>query len=94
MSNSAGFDECVRSPVWMMKSGAVGQALILSMRELQRRGDVGVGGLVEADVAVADLDEGEVGLLVGVMRLAEGARDGNAAGEGPDQAGAGPGHAF
>ena len=63
-------------------------------RELQRCGDVGVGGLVEADVAVADLDKGEVGLLFSVMRLAESARDRNASGEGPDQAGAGPGHAF
>src|SRR5579863_3021851 len=65
----------------------------------ERRGDVGIGGFAEADVAVADLDEAEVGLLAGVpavrvQGLADEPRGGHAAGKGPHHAGAGPGHAL
>ena len=63
-------------------------------RLLERALGVGVGGLVKAHVAVADLQEREPLALLG-LRLAEKAeRARHAARHGPQQAGAGPGHAF
>ena len=47
------------SPVCSMKSGAAREGVDLVDGQLQRSGDVLVGRLVEADVAVADLDEAE-----------------------------------
>ena len=62
-------------------------------RRLQGGVRIGVGLLVEADMAVADLDEGEpVHWRPEGLAKAEAAR--HAAGHGPDDAGAGPGHAF
>ena len=49
------------SPVWSRKAGALGSAADPRDRRLERAGHVGVGVLVEADMAVADLDEGEAG---------------------------------
>ena len=59
VSNSAALDEWVMSPVWSRKSASVWQAVDLVDGELQRAGDVLVRRLVEADVAVADLNEAE-----------------------------------
>ena len=94
MSNSAGLEECVRSPVWIRKSGAAGSGIDPPHGSLQRGRHVGVRRLVEADVAVADLHEGEIGLRGWLHRFAEDARGRHAAGKGPDEAGAGPGHAL
>jgi hypothetical protein len=61
---------------------------------LQGTVDVGVGRLVEADVAVADLNESEVGGFGLVFGSAEQLRTGYAAGERPYYGGAGPLHAL
>ena len=55
------------------------QRLHLGDRLLQRAGGVGIGGLVEADMAVADLKEGQPGRLCGQCRLDEAERAGHAA---------------
>ena len=55
---------------------------------------VGIGRLVEADVAVADLQEGQAGRLGRRRGTDKSQRMGHAAGNGPKYAGAGPGHAF
>ena len=70
-------------------------ALILSMAAWRVCGDVGVGGLVEADVAVADLDEREVApaILAGPRRLA-GCDAGTPAAKLQTTPGSGPLHAF
>ena len=47
------------SPVWIMKRGFVGQRADARDRLAQRRQRIRVRRLVEADVAVADLDEAE-----------------------------------
>ena len=60
MSNSSGFDRWLISPVWSMNSGGAGSALILSTAAFERGNDVGIGRLVEAHVAVADLDEAQL----------------------------------
>ena len=87
------------SPVCSMKSGCCGQGVDLVDGELEGSGDVLVGGFVEADVAVADLDEAEgTGVFVRVAAscLHSGGKEtrgGYAAGQGPEKTGAGPGHA-
>ena len=61
----------------------------------KRRHGVGIGGLVEADVGVADLHERQTGgLACRRLRLAEQRRRRHTAGHGPDHARPGPGHAF
>ena len=61
----------------------------------QRAERIGVGRLVEADMAVADLQEGERRPPPCGMRLADQAeRARHAARDRPEHAGAGPGHAF
>ena len=62
VSNSSGFDSCVRSPVWSTNEGGVASALTLAMASRKRRRDVRVRGLIEADMAVADLHEAQVAL--------------------------------
>ena len=89
MGNVAGVQEQVGLP---------GIALILSMASLQCAGDILVCGLVEADVAVADLDEAEIRRVFRWPRRCratsgEESRGGHAACHGPYQAGSGPGHA-
>ncbi len=59
MSNSAAFDEWVMSPVWIRSQARLWQGVDLVDGKLQGSGDVLVGCLVEADVAVADLNEAE-----------------------------------
>ena len=94
VSNWAGFERWLISPVWIMKDGFAGRGIHLGDRLRQRAVGVRVGGLVEADVAVAELEEAE-GLRFFCLSLADQAgRAGNAAGERPQNAGAGPGHAF
>ena len=61
LSNSSGFDRWVMSPVWIMKAGFVGSALILAIASRSVPSGIGIGWLVEADMAVADLQEGEAG---------------------------------
>ena len=61
---------------------------------LQRAERVGIGRLVEADMAVADLQEGHAGGLGGLRRTDQSQRTGHAARNGPEHAGACPGHAF
>ena len=70
-----------------------GSAAMRASAACQGRGRIGIGGLVEADMGVADLDEAEPPPSA-ACRIAEqhGAR--HAAGDGPQHAGAGPGHAF
>ena len=62
MRQVAGVDQEIRS---------CGSGIDLAQCSLERGSDVGVRWLVEADVAVADLDEGEVGLCGRLHRLAE-----------------------
>ena len=61
-------------------------------RLLQGRARVGVGGLVEADMAVGNLDEGKAGLLR--LGLADQPRGRARRRDGPDDACSRPGHAF
>ena len=73
--------------------------LDLRDRGAQRRGDVGVCRLVEADVAVADLDEAQAAAArraapSGRDRSARAASPQHAAGHRPDGPGADPGHAL
>src|ERR1700680_2334851 len=66
----------------------------LADRFLERAPRIGIARLVEAHVAVADLQEGEALRLL-CHRLAHDAqRMRHAAGNGPKHAGADPGHAF
>src|SRR5262249_17904314 len=72
----------------------LGQRIDLADGLFQRAERVGIGGLVEADMAVADLQEGET-MAVRSLRLAHNPeRVRYAAGDGPQHAGATPGHAF
>src|SRR4051794_4430908 len=61
---------------------------------LQRADRIRIGRLVEADMAVADLQERHAGGLGGQRRVDNAERARHAAGDGPEHAGAGPGHAF
>src|SRR5215813_6497768 len=70
------------------------ERLDLADRFLERAEGVGIGRLVEPDVAVADLQEGQPARF-GSSRLADNAhRARDPAGDGPQDAGTGPGHAF
>ena len=82
------------SPVWIMKAGLTGSALTLADRLFERAERIGIGRLVEADMAVADLQEREAVRFLrrGLADDAERVR--HAAGNGPQHAGADPGHAF
>ena len=64
--------------------------------ELQRGGYILIGGLAEANVAVADLREEDLVLLRLIQRIQRrhGEGFGNASTHDPDDAGAGPSHAF
>src|ERR1700757_3210393 len=73
-------------------SGSRGVDLL--QRSVQGCGHVGIGWLVESDVAVADLNEAEVRLAGGVTGSGEHARHGNAAGKTPDEPRACPCHAL
>src|SRR6185503_13073445 len=70
------------------------QRLDATDRLLERAFGVGVGGLVEAHVAVADLQEGEARGLGGERLIDHAERSRHAAGHRPEHAGARPGHAF
>src|SRR5579872_887406 len=61
---------------------------------LERCGDVCVGRLVEANMAVADLYKAKVCLTGGVPRASEGTRHGHSSHETPNHSGARPCHAF
>ena len=62
--------------------------------QAERAGDVGVGGLVEADMAVADLDEAEPARgRLGRLGGADQPRARHAAGDRPEHARPDPGHA-
>src|SRR5439155_17482098 len=63
-------------------------------RRLQGGVRIGVGLLVEADMAVADLDEGEPVHRCAERLAAEAETARHAARHRPDDTGAGPGHAF
>src|SRR5262245_27828847 len=86
------------SPVWIIKAGLVGTALIFAIasRSVPR---IWVSGLVEADMTVVDLEEGESRSFSGkgiaeeaVAEKAQGFR--HAAKQSPQHAGAGPDHVF
>ena len=83
MSNIAGVDQ---------EGGLVFHRGHMTQCLLERAGDVGIHRLVEAQMTVADLGEGEAGL--GRLGLSDDARPRDAAGDGPDHGAAGPGHAF
>src|SRR5579871_6693991 len=73
----------------------MGHRVDLVDRHLQRSGDVRVGWLVKADVAVANLHKGEIAVATTSMRgLGECPGRWNAAAHSPDQACACPRHAF
>ncbi len=74
--------------------GLLRQGVDLVDGGLQGGGDIGVRGLAEAHVAVADLDEVEFSLRGMLPALAEGLRREDAAAHGPEDSGSGPGHAF
>ena len=95
-SNSSAFERWLMSPVWIMKAGCAGSALILAIASRSVAERVRVGRLVEADVAVADLQEGE-GRGAPRRRPARWPRPidrGTPPRQRPEDAGAGPGHAF
>src|SRR5258708_25082733 len=79
---------CVNNEV-----GLLWQGVDLIDRRLERTGDVGIRGLVEAHVAVADLDEVEFPLRRNHL-LADSLRRQYAAANGPDDAGSSPSHTF
>jgi hypothetical protein len=81
------------SPVWIMKDGLTGISLIVD-RFLERADRVRIGRLVEADMAVADLQEGQPFRFGRLCRADKAQRARHAARNGPEHAGAGPGHAF
>src|SRR5205823_969185 len=74
----------------------VGHGIDLVDRRLQRGGNVRIGWFVKTDVTVADLDKSEVPAFGGtlVVALGECPGHGNAAAQGPDQAGSRPCHAL
>ena len=61
---------------------------------LERRGDIRVRWFIESDMAIADLDEIQFAPAAARHFLSECPRTKNAAANGPDDAGAGPCHAF
>ena len=79
------------SPVWSRKAGLGESAAMRVDRRRHGRSGIGIGGLVEADMGVADLDEAEPAR--GRRRIAQQQGAGHAAAHGPEQAGARPGHA-
>ena len=70
------------------------QGIDLGDRLFQRAERVGIGGFVEADMAVADLQEGKATALRGLGLAHDPERVRHAAGNGPQHARATPGHAF
>src|SRR6476660_4406123 len=75
----------------------LGERIDLCDRVAQGRGDVFVGVLVEADMAITDLDETQVstGCSVRSVRTSvEGLRTENATRDGPEDPRTGPRHAF
>src|SRR5215469_10493099 len=70
------------------------QAIDLRDGLFERAERVGIGGLVEADMAVADLQERKTAALRGLRLAHNSERVRDAAGNGPEHAGATPGHAF
>src|SRR6266446_2612291 len=66
----------------------------LGDRLLEGAKRVGIGRLVEADMAVADLQERHAGGLGRLRGTDQSQRTGYAARNGPQHAGTGPGHAF
>ena len=76
--------------------GRNGQRVDLVHGGLQRGGDIGIGRLVEAHVAVADLHKTEValGCLTGMRRIAEAVGLQHSALQHAERSRAGPGHAF
>ncbi len=74
--------------------GFLGQAVDLVDSRLQCGGDIGIRRLVEAHMAVADLDEVEFSLRGILLVLAEGLRREDSAAHGPEDAGSRPGHAL
>jgi len=77
-----------------MKEGFYRDQLDLVDRFLERADGVRIGRLVEADMAVADLQEGEPFRFGRLRRTDQSQRARHAARNGPEHAGAGPGHAF
>ena len=73
---------------------ARGSALILATASWSVAVTSLFGSLREADVAVADLDEREIAARRGRRPAPKAARREDAAADRPEQAGAGPGHAF
>src|SRR5579872_513140 len=69
------------------KVGLLGHSVDFVNGDLKRCCYIGVGGFVKSDVAVADLDEAEICAFhrVLVTAFCEGARNGNASTEGPNQ---------
>ena len=94
MSNSLALDRCVRSPVWSSNACDPRAGVDLAHRSLERAGDILIRRLFEADMTVAELDEREVRRLGRRRLLAEHSRRKQAAADGPDHSGAGPGHAL
>ena len=74
------------------EGGLAGHRRDLVDRRVERCARVRIGGLLEADVAVGNLDEGKAALRR--FRRADQARRRHAAGDRPDHAGPGPQHAF
>src|SRR5215469_12685598 len=70
------------------------QAIDLRDGLFERAERVGIGGLVEPDMAVADLQERKAAALRGLRLAHNSERVRDAAGNGPEHARATPGHAF
>ena len=81
------------SPVWMMKSGCLGKALILVMVSLSVSSGLGLAGLLKP-IWLSDLDERQPSRIPGGAVRTDQRRGSTAAAHGPDHAAAGPGHAL
>ena len=82
------------SPVWMMNDGLIVIAFTFATASRSVAQRIGICGLVEADMAVAHLQEAEAGLGRSFGFAEQAACNGDAAAHGPEHAGPGPHHAF
>ena len=94
MSNSLAFARCDKVPGVQDEVGLMGKGVDLIRPRPGTSGDVRIGWLVESDVAVADLDKGEVLRvhLLGLSSQQAGYR--HASRKAPHHARASPLHAF
>ena len=94
LSNSAAFDRWVMSPVWIMNDGFTGIALILLIASSSVPSAFGLAGLSKPTWLSLICRKVSPARLGGLRGIDQAERARHAAGNGPEHAGAGPGHAF